>query len=311
MSLPNVVQLHKLKLNYLIVVMNKNKKIARRYFLEIMNLAKLDTLYELLAPDFVFTASTLPEPCKGPDRFKELVKMLHCKVPDFYIHVQDMVADGDAVVTRWRGGGTHTDGSLLYTAQGDIAPSVSRFEFDGVTWHKMKDGRIVESTADEDTAGLMTQLGVLPAQPVVPPDEEVNQAVVRRYFNEVMNQGKLDAVDEIVDPHFHFIVQAKPEPFRGTEGLKGFVCDIRRAFPDIRFEINEAIVEEDKVVVRRKVGGTHKEELFGVAPTEQFIEASGIEIFTLCRGRILTVHANGNDFGLTLQAGLMTGIFAS
>lgn len=290
--------------------MEKNKDIARRYFLEVMNLAKLDTLYELLSPDFVFTASALPEPCKGPDRFKELVKMLHRKVPDFYIHVRDMIAAGDAVVTRWRGGGTHTGGSLLYTAQGDIAPSVSRFELDGVTWHRMKDGMIVEATADEDTVGLMTQLGVLPAQPFSPPDEEMNQAVVRRYFNEVMNRGELDAVDEIVDPHFHFIVQSKPEPFRGAEGFKGFVRDVRKAFPDIRFEINQEIVEGDKVAVGRKVGGTHKEELFGAAPTEQFVEASGIDIFTLCQGRILTVHANGNDFGLTWQSDFMAGIFA-
>lgn len=284
--------------------MDKNKEIARRYFLEVMTLAKLDTLYELLAPDFVFTASTLPEPCKGPDHFKELVEILHCKVPDFYIHVRDMVADGDAVVTRWRGGGTHTGGSLLYTERGEISPLMSKFEFDGVTWHKMKDGRIIESTADEDTAGLMTQLGVLPAQPVALPDEEVNKAVVRRYFNEIMNRGELDAVDELIDPHFHFIVQAKPEPFRGAEGFKGFVRNLRKAFPDIRFEIDGETVEGDKVAVRRKVGGTHKEELFGAAPTEQFIETSGIDIFTLCRGKILTVHANGNDFGLTLQAKL-------
>ncbi len=290
--------------------MEKNKDIARRYFLEVMNLAKLDTLYELLSPDFVFTASTLPEPCKGPDRFIELVNMLHCKVPDFYIHVRDMVADGDEVVTRWRGGGTHTDGSLLYTTRGDIAPLMSKFELDGVTWHRMKDGKIVESTADEDTVGLMTQLGVLPVQPVAPPDEEVNRAVVRRYFNEILNQGELDAINEIIDPHFHFIVQNKPELFRGTEGVKGFVRDIRKAFPDIRFEIDGETVEGDKVAVRRKVGGTYKEELFGVAPTEQFVEVSGIDIFTFCRGKILTVHATGNDFGLTLQPEFMAGIFA-
>jgi steroid delta-isomerase-like uncharacterized protein len=299
-----------LKLNYLSVAMEKNKDIARRYFLEVMNLAKLDTLYELLSPDFVFTASTLPEACKGPDRFIELVNMLHCKVPDFYIHVQDMVADGDAVVTRWRGGGTHTDGSLLYTTRGNIAPLVSRFEIDGVTWHRMKDGRIIEATADEDTASLMMQLGVLPAQPVSLPDEEANQAVVRRYFNEILNRGELDAIDEIIDPHFHFIVQDKPDLFRGTEGFKGFIRDIRKAFPDIRFEINGETVEGDKVAVRRKVGGTYTKEFFGVVPTGQFVEFSGIDIFTLCRGKILTVHATGNDFGLTLQSELMAGIFA-
>ena len=286
--------------------MHENKEIARRYFLEVMNLAKLDVVDELLAPDFVFTASSLPEPCKGPDRFKELVEMLHCKVPDFYIHIQEMIADRDTVVTRWRSGGTHTGASLVYTTQGDITPLMNRFELDGITWHKIKDNRIIESTADEDTASFMTQLGVLPVQQVLHLDEAVNQTVVRRYFNEIMNQGQLDVVDEVIDPHFQFMTRIQPETFRGAEGFKNFVRDIRKAFPDIRFKIAGETVEGNKVAIQRKVSGTHKQEFLGVAPTEQFIRTSGIDVFTLCSGKILTVHASGNDFGLTLQSRLMT-----
>ena len=66
--------------------MEENKAIARRYFAEIMNLANMDTLYELLSTDFVFTLPTHPEPYKGPDGFKDLVMMLHGCFPDFYIH---------------------------------------------------------------------------------------------------------------------------------------------------------------------------------------------------------------------------------
>ncbi len=288
--------------------MQKNKEIARRYFLEVMNLAKLDTLYELLAPNFIFTASTLSEPCRGPDNFKNLINILHCKVPDFYIHVRDMVADGDAVVTRWQSGGTHTDGSLVYTDQGDITPAVNRFEIDGVTWHRIKNGKIIESTADEGTAALMMQLGVLPDQASTPPDTEANQTIVHRYFCEVLNQGKLDIVDEIIDQHFHFIVQDKPEFFRGAEGFKGFVRKIRKAFPDLKFTIDGTTADSDKVAVRRQVSGTHKEVLLGTASTNRFVEASGIDIFTFCQGKILTVHATENNFGLTLQAKLINGI---
>ena len=75
----------------------ENKRIARRYFLEIMNMANMDSLYELLAPDFLFTLATHPEPYHGPDGFKELVTMLHSAFPDFYINIQEMVADGDTV----------------------------------------------------------------------------------------------------------------------------------------------------------------------------------------------------------------------
>jgi hypothetical protein len=55
---------------------------------------------------------THPEPYVGPDGFKDLVTMLHGCFPDFYIHAKDMVASGDMVVTRWRGGGTHLGGAI-------------------------------------------------------------------------------------------------------------------------------------------------------------------------------------------------------
>ena len=105
----------------------ENKVIARRYFVEIMNMANMDTLRELLSPDFIFTLATHPEPYRGPDGFKELVEMLHSCFPDFYINIQDMVASGDTVVTRWRGGGTHKGGAL-HTVKGDIPASGTRKE---------------------------------------------------------------------------------------------------------------------------------------------------------------------------------------
>ena len=78
----------------------RNKWIAMRYFKEIMTDGNLGSIYELLAPDFVFTLPTHPEPYRGPDGFKELVTMLHGCFPDFYIHAKDMVAMGDMVVLR-------------------------------------------------------------------------------------------------------------------------------------------------------------------------------------------------------------------
>lgn len=56
---------------------SRNRYIVMRYFSEIMTEGNLGSLYELLAPDFVFTLPTHPEPYVGPDGFKELVTMLH------------------------------------------------------------------------------------------------------------------------------------------------------------------------------------------------------------------------------------------
>lgn len=281
-----------------------NKVIARRYFVEIMNMANMETVEELLSPDFVFTLPTHPEPYHGPDGFKELVNMLHDCFPDFYIHVQDMVASGDTVVTRWRGGGTHKGGAL-HTIKGDLPASGRAFEIDGMTWHRIVDGKIVESLANEDTVGLMTQLGVIPSEPPAVASPDAAKALVDRYFNEIMNEGKLEAIEEVMDPNFAFIIPTQPEPFRGHEGFKGFVQYLRAAFPDIKFEIEREAIDGNKVAVRWKITGTHQGEFLGAPATNKTIEDHGVDIFTLANGKILTVHVNENDFGLMTQLGII------
>ena len=283
----------------------ENKAIARRYFIEIMNMGSEQATDELLSPDFVFTLATHPEPYRGPDGFKTLVNMLHSAFPDFYINVQDMVAQGDSVVTRWRGGGSHTGGPL-HTVEGDIPASGRRFEIDGMTWHRMQAGKIVESLASEDTIGLLLQLGVLPHQQSQPEaSPEANITLVHRYFDEVMNAGRLDVIEEITDPNFAFIIPTQPEPFRGHEGFKGFVMYLRNAFPDIQFTIDREAAEGNKVAARWKISATHKGEFLGAPATGHHVEDYGIDIFTILNGKILTVHVNENDFGLMKQLGML------
>jgi predicted ester cyclase len=70
--------------------------------------------------------------------------------------VQDQVAEGDTVATRWQAHGTH-DGPL-----GDLPPTGRAFTMDGMTIERFEGGRIVEVWAARDELGLMRQLGVLP-----------------------------------------------------------------------------------------------------------------------------------------------------
>ena len=176
---------------------NDNKVIATRYFQEIMTDGNLGTLYELLAPDFIFTLPTHPEPYIGPDGFKDLVTMLHSCFPDFYIHAQDMVAsDDDMVVTRWHGGGTHL-GAAIHTVAGDIPASGRYFEIDGMSWHRIKNGKITEVIGHEDTIGMFKQLGVMPS-PLITTTPDENLAIAKRFFTDLLNEGKFSVMDEIL-----------------------------------------------------------------------------------------------------------------
>jgi steroid delta-isomerase-like uncharacterized protein len=232
------------------------------------------------------------------------VRMLHSAFPDFYILPQDMVVQGDTVVARWRGGGTHIGGPLR-TTQGDIPASGKKFEIDGMTWLRIVDGKIVEAIGHEDTVGLLVQLGVIPreqGEPELSPEE--NRAVVARYFNEVMNQGKMEVIEEICDRNFAFIIPTQPEPIRGFAGFAGFVTYLRNAFPDIRFTVEREIAAGNKVASRWRINGTHQGEFLGAPATGRTIQDYGIDIFTLARGKIVTLHVNENDMGLFQQLGL-------
>ncbi|GAA4412239.1 hypothetical protein GCM10023187_39030 [Nibrella viscosa] len=285
---------------------NPNKAIARRYFHEIMTQANKDTAYELLTPDFIFTLPTHPEPFKGPDGFIGLVEMLHTAFPDFYIDPQDMVANGDWVATRWRGGGTHTGGPLL-TVKGNIEATGNFFEIDGMTWHTIKDGKITESIGHEDTLGLMLQLGVLPSTNGQDPNAQLaeNEALVQRYFQDIMSEGKLEVIEEILDPQFAFIIPTQPAPISGYDNFRGFVQYLRNAFPDIKFTVLRQMAEGNKVASRWQIEGTHNGEFLGAAPTGNHIKDFGIDIFTIQQGKIVSVHVNENDFGLMQQLGVI------
>jgi steroid delta-isomerase-like uncharacterized protein len=277
----------------------RNKYIAMRYFKEIMTDGNLATLYELIAPENEFTLPTHPEPYRGPDGFKDLVTMLHSCFPDFYIHAQDMVASGDTVVTRWIGGGTHL-GAAIHTVAGDIPASGRSFRIDGMTWHRMSGGKIVEARGNEDTVGMFNQLGVVPS-PMNASTPEQNIAMAHRYFEEVMSQGKLEVLTEIMTPDFQFIIPTQPAPIAGYEQMSGFVQYLRNAFPDIKFTVEREIAEFNKVAMRWTITGTHEGEFLGMPATGNKISDYGVDIFTFEGGKIKIVHVNENDFGLFQQ----------
>lgn len=283
--------------------MNANKVLSRRYFYQIMNGVNEQVAHEILSEDFVFTLPTHPEPFYGPGGFIELVRNLHDSFPDFFINPQEMLAGGDWVITRWRGGGTHT-GRPLTTVKGDVHASGKHFEIDGMTWHTIKDGKIVESVGHEDTLGLLLQLGVIPSEPSEEVfDLEHNQTLATRYFEEIMSQGKLDVIEEILDPEFAFIIPTQPEPISGYAAFRGFVSYLRNAFPDIKFTVMRQTAEGNKVASRWNIEGTHLGEFLGAPATGNHVKDYGIDIFTIKNGKIISVHVNENDFGLMQQLG--------
>ena len=133
------------------------KGIARRLLEEAFNSGNLDVVDELVAPEFVFNDAVLPEPIRGIEATKANIKGYRDAFPDLRLTIEQQVAEGEFVTTRWSARGTH-QGDLMGMAATGKQATVT-----GITIDRIVDGRFVESWTNWDTLGLMQQLGVVPA----------------------------------------------------------------------------------------------------------------------------------------------------
>jgi len=134
-----------------------NKALSRRLMEEAFNAGNLDVVDELVATGFVNHDPAIPESTVGPEAAKANISGYRAAFPDLRIKVEDQIADGDRVVTRWSAKGTH-QGELL-----GIPPTGKQSTVTGITIDLIVDGRIAESWTNWDTLGMLQQLGVVPA----------------------------------------------------------------------------------------------------------------------------------------------------
>jgi steroid delta-isomerase-like uncharacterized protein len=133
------------------------KAIARRFLEEAFNSGNLDVVGELVAPEFVNHDAALPEPGVGIEAAKASITGYREAFPDLRLTIEQQLAEGEYVTTRWSARGTH-QGNLM-----GMAPTGKQATVTGITIDRIVDGRFVESWTNWDTLGLMQQLGVIPA----------------------------------------------------------------------------------------------------------------------------------------------------
>jgi steroid delta-isomerase-like uncharacterized protein len=134
----------------------ENKAITRRINDEVWTNGNVDVTDELIADEYVHTVVGAPEPIRGSQGFRELVTMYRSAFPDFRITTEEQIAEGDVVVTRWTGSGTHQGDLMGIPATGKQATTA------GITIDRFADGKLVAGWAIFDQLGLLQQLGAVP-----------------------------------------------------------------------------------------------------------------------------------------------------
>ena len=129
----------------------ENKRIVRRYQ-EIYNSNNLDALTEVVQEDFL-TPRMMPGMPPGLEGAKQIHQATLLGMPDWHTEIEELIAEGDKVVARITMTGTHTGEFFGFPATGN------RISFTGIYIARIADGKIVEHWGEEDSLGLMQQLG--------------------------------------------------------------------------------------------------------------------------------------------------------
>ena len=131
-----------------------NKTIARRDLLEVWNQGKLEVIDETAAEDLVFHDPS--GDILGVEGYRQYVTMYRTAFPDVQFTIEDQVAEGDKVVTRWSSTATH-NGELM-----GIPPTGLPGPTTGISIGRFVGGKVVETWSSWDALGMWQKLGVIP-----------------------------------------------------------------------------------------------------------------------------------------------------
>jgi predicted ester cyclase len=131
---------------------------------------------------------------------------------------------------------------------------------------------------------------------------------LHRWFEEVWNQRREDAIDEMFDAEgiANGLNDADGNPLRGPENFKTLHRAFLSAYPDLKITVEDTVVEGDKIAARCTIRGTHSGEGLGVAPTIQPVEFTGLCIVKVKNGKIVEAWNEFDFMKMYSQVGALT-----
>lgn len=133
-----------------------NKDLIRRFYEEVFNKRNLAALDDFYSPDHV-DHSLPPGLPLGPEGTRQAISIMLSGFPDLHITIEDMIVEGDKVVTRFTTHGTQ-QGML-----GNIPPTGKQVAIPTIEITRIADGKIAEDWGLDDRLGMLQQLGLVPA----------------------------------------------------------------------------------------------------------------------------------------------------
>ena len=136
-------------------MLQQNKILDGRLFSEVWNQGNIDVIDEIFSEDYV---NHTPQPGSPPGRqgLKQMITAMRSAFPGIQMIPEDVITEGNKVVTRWTLRGIHKGEGLGFP------PTHKPVQIMGIGIHVYAGGKVVESWTSMDAMGLAQQLGVIP-----------------------------------------------------------------------------------------------------------------------------------------------------
>lgn len=130
-----------------------------------------------------------------------------------------------------------------------------------------------------------------------------NKAVIRKWLNELWNEGRVELVDELFAPEY--VRHAGDPPLRGPEGVRKLRGEYATAFSELRFTEDDLVAEGDRVAIRWTAKAKHTGPFMGVPATGKTGTVVGMDFFRLVDGRIVESWPCFDALGMMKQLGVI------
>lgn len=128
--------------------------------------------------------------------------------------------------------------------------------------------------------------------------QETNKEFAQRWFEEVWNKGRREAICEMLAADA--VIQEGERTTIGPEGFYPFFDQMQAAFSDIHVTVQDAIAEADKVCIRWSVTMRHTGH--GMGPiTDKYLQTTGISVVRIMGGKFVSGWQNWDMLGLIQQ----------
>lgn len=143
-------------------------------------------------------------------------------------------------------------------------------------------------------------------------EETAAEELVRRWFDELFNEADPSVASEILasDVRYHGPGSLTPSSVTSPSDVTEYVEIYRRAFPDLRYAVDEVFDSGDRVCARWTATGTHRSDLFGIEPTGEVVVVEGVNVFAVDGGEITEVWSAWDSLGMVQELGILPSLGA-